>query len=309
MTQNSIGEFQTANHLLNDFESLNANFQEEGYLFFRNILDADAVLKVKQEFIQVLQEQGIVRAGASEPIWTGAGLDQIDDDALYALDSYQVLLDRESSQLLFERIFGEPVFLYRNTDIRFALPNDETHLTPSHQDHFFIRQTNRFRTAWIPLMKIELEVGGLALAARSHQLGLLEHVEHETAYSYIFRGRKQRGVPLERMTQGWLTTDFRPGDLLIFHSLMIHRALPNTSDRIRLSLDARHQPVSEPRTWQAGKTILELRQYRRQVREIALAEGASEDLFETLLIEMMKQGLQAQRQNVRTLMEQWKVKV
>ena len=150
---------------------------------------------------------------------------------------------------------------------------------------------------------------GLTLAVRSHQLGLLEHVEHETAYSYIFRGRKQRGVPLERISQGWLTTDYRPGDFLIFHSLMIHRALPNISDRIRLSLDARYQPISEPRTWQAGKTILELRQYRRQVREIALVEGASEELFETLLIEMMRQGRDADKKNVKSLMEQLNVKV
>jgi hypothetical protein len=80
---------------------------------------------------------------------------------------------------------------------------------------------------------------------------------------------------------------------LIFDSLMIHRALPNVWDRIHLSLDARYQPLAEPRTWQAGKTILELRHYRRQVREMALAEGASEELFEALLIEMMKQGLEA----------------
>ena len=309
MNQNAMGEFQTANHLLNDFEKMKATFREEGYLFFRNVLEADAVLKVKQDFVEVLQKQGVVKTGESEPIWTGAGLDQIDDNALYALDSYQELLDRESSLLFFEKIFGEPVFMYRNTDIRFALPKDEKHLTPSHQDHFFIRQTNRFRTAWIPLMNIEREVGGLTLAARSHESGLLEHVEHETAYSYIFRGRKQRGVPWERIQQNWLTANYRPGDLLLFHSLMIHRALPNTSDRIRLSLDARYQPISEPRTWQSEKTILELRQYRRQVREIALAEGASEDLFETLLIEMMRQGLEARKENVRSLINQLKVNV
>ena len=93
MTQNTIGEFETANHLLNDLEKLNAVFHEEGYLFFRNVLEADAVRRVKQEFVQVLQKQGIVKVGESEPIWTGAGLDQIDDNALYALDSYQELLD------------------------------------------------------------------------------------------------------------------------------------------------------------------------------------------------------------------------
>jgi len=299
-----IGKLQTANHLLNDFDKLSALYQEEGYLFFRNVLNEPAVLRAKQEFVRVLQQQGVSKQGEAEPIWTGAGLDQIDDDALYALDGYQELLELESTRRLIEEIFAEPVFMYRNVDIRFALPNDAKHLTPSHQDHFFIRQTERFRTVWIPLMRIERNVGGLTVAARSHHRGLLEHVEHETAYSYIFRGRKQRGVPLESIGQTWLTADYRPGDLLMFHSLMIHRALPNTSDRIRLSLDTRYQPLSEPRTWQAEKTILELRHYRREVREIAYAEGASEQLFESVLIEMMKQGLEAEKDNVRTVMEQ-----
>ena len=299
-----IGKLQTANHLLNDFDKLSALYLEEGYLFFRNILNEPAVLRAKQEFVRVLQQQGVAKADESEAIWTGAGLDQIDDDALYALDGYQELLGLDSTRRFVEGIFAEPVFMYRNVDIRFALPNDQKHLTPSHQDHFFIRQTGRFRTVWIPLMTIERKVGGLAVAARSHHRGLLEHVEHEIAYSYIFRGRKQRGVPLESIGQTWLTADYRPGDMLVFHSLMIHRALPNTSDRIRLSLDTRYQPLSEPRTWQAEKTILELRHYRREVREIAYAEGASEQLFESVLIEMMKQGLEAEKENVRTVMEQ-----
>ena len=298
-----IGKLQTANHLLNDFDKLSALYLEEGYLFFRNVLNEPAVLRAKQEFVRVLQQQGVAKADESEAIWTGAGLDQIDDDALYALDGYQELLDLDSTRRFVEGIFAEPVFMYRNVDIRFALPNDEKHLTPSHQDHFFIRQTERFRTVWIPLTPIERKVGGLAVAARSHHRGLLEHVEHETAYSYIFRGRKQRGVPLESIGQTWLTADYRPGDMLVFHSLMIHRALPNTSDRIRLSLDTRYQPLSEPRTWQAEKTILELRHYRRRVREIAFAEGASEPLFESVLIEMMKQGLEAERKNVTAVMQ------
>jgi hypothetical protein len=307
MEQTIVGELEVANDLLNDLEQLNARFHEEGYLFFREALNSRAVLKVKQDFIRVLQQQGVVKVGASEPLWTGALLDSIDDGPLYALSSYQELLDSESTSQLIAKIFGEPVFAYRNTDIRFALPNDNRHLTPPHQDHFFIRQTDLFRTVWIPLMDIERKVGGLALAVRSHRHGLLQHVEHETAYSYIFRGRKQRGVPLERVSEGWLTADYRPGDLLVFHSLMIHRALPNTSDRIRLSLDTRYQPVSAKRTWQSEKTILELRHYRREAREIALAEGASEELFEALLIEMMKQGLEVNRENIRALMKELSV--
>jgi len=66
----------------------------------------------------------------------------------------------------------------------------------------------------------------------------------------------------------------------------------------------RYQPLSEPRTWQAKQTILDLRRDRRRVRDIAFAEGASDPLFESLLIEMMKQGLDAEKEKVRTVMQQ-----
>src|SRR5262245_57765165 len=172
----ALGELQTSNHLLDDVEQLCRMYREEGYLFFRNVLDTSAVLKAKQQFVYELQHQGVAKRDASEPLWTGAGLDQIDDDALYALDGYQALLELDSTRNLIETPFTERVFMYCNVDIRFALPKDEKHLTPPHQDHFFIRQTESFRTVWIPLMNVERHVGGLAVAARSHERGLLDHV-------------------------------------------------------------------------------------------------------------------------------------
>src|SRR4030095_2976676 len=168
VSETAVGELRTANHLLNDFDKLSALYHEDGYLFFRSVLDEHAVLRAKQEFVGVLQQQGVAKVDEAEAIWTGAGLDQIDDDALYALDAYQELLDLESTRRFVEGIFAEPVFMYRNVDIRFALPNDEKHLTPSHQDHFFIRQTESFRTLWIPLMTIERKVWGLPAAGRRH---------------------------------------------------------------------------------------------------------------------------------------------
>ena len=118
--------------------------------------------------------------------------------------------------------------------------------------------------------------------------------------TFIFRGRKQRVVPLERIEGPWLTAEYAPGDIVLFHSMAVHRALPNRSDRIRLSLDARFQSSSIPRTWQSHKTILEL----RQCRSIAMEQGASEPVFEALLIEMMKRGLEAEAGVVRALMEE-----
>jgi hypothetical protein len=297
-----LDEFETSNPYLHDTDALNRRFQEDGYLFFRRVLDAEEVRRVKQDFVRILQEQGVAQSGCAEPVWTGTGLEHIDDTALYRLKSYDDLLESRTTVGLIERLFEGPVFRYRNTDIRFALPYDERHLTPPHQDHFFIRQTDQFRTAWVPLMAIGQDAGPLAIAKQSHRMGLLDHVEHATAYSYIFRGRKQRGVPMDRIDGPWLTTDYVPGDLLLFHSLSIHRALPNRSDRIRLSIDGRFQPLAMPRTWQSEQTILGMREYRKAVQRLAMAEGATEPVFESLLIEMMKRGLDAEAENVRALM-------
>ena len=61
MREIPVGELRTANHLLNDFEKLSALYQEEGYLFFRNVLDESAVLRARQEFVRVLQQQGVAQ--------------------------------------------------------------------------------------------------------------------------------------------------------------------------------------------------------------------------------------------------------
>jgi ectoine hydroxylase-related dioxygenase (phytanoyl-CoA dioxygenase family) len=151
-------------------------------------------------------------------------------------------------------------------------------------------------------MDIGEDVGGLALASGSHKQGLREHRVQENVYSYQMKGRKQSGVALADISEPWLTTDYQPGDVLVFHSLMLHWALPNCSDRVRLSLDARCQPKTMPRTWQAEKTIPELRQYRQDVKRLASAQGASEELFEAVVIEMMKRGLSANRQDVQAVM-------
>jgi len=297
-----FSDFRVANPYLNDSKRLNSLFEDEGYLFFRNVLGSEEVLKVKQDLIRVLQEQAVVKPGASEAVWTGAGIEQIDESELYALSSCSELLESGQTARLVEGIFGEPVFMFRSPNIRYALPSDAVHMTPPHQDYFFVRINQSFRTLWIPLMDIDEQVGGLALAAGSHQQGLLDHVEQENVYSYIFKDRKQKGVPFESLPQPCLSTDYHPGDLLIFHNLMVHWSLPNRSERIRLSLDNCCQPATAPRTWQAEKSILEARKIRETAKRIATEEGASEALFEALLIELMRRGLEPERAQIKALM-------
>jgi hypothetical protein len=291
-----MGSFRIANDFLSDSGSLKSLLADEGYLFFRGVLDRAEVLRTKSDLVRLLQEQGLVKPG-SEPIWSGASLDQIDDVALYSLSSYQQLSEGSAKRLA-KKVFGEPVFMFKNPNIRYTLPENSMYVTPAHQDLYFIRGTDSFCTLWIPLMDLDQSMGGLALAAGSHKHGLREHLDQQGVYSYVFKGRQQKGVSPDEIHEPWLTSDYHPGDALVFHNLTLHWGLPNRSDRIRLSIDTRVQPARGPRTFQMEKTILELRQYRAEVQRLAIEAGVSQSTFEAALIEMMKRGLPARRESV-----------
>ena len=84
----------------------------------------------------------------------------------------------------------------------------------------------------------------------------------------------------------WVSNPFEQGDVLIFHSMTVHKGLPNVSESLRLSIDARYQkvadpivsgslePHSQPSTWEeiyAGWPPSELKYYWRQ-RELKVVE-------------------------------------
>jgi 1-deoxypentalenic acid 11beta-hydroxylase len=297
-----LNTLRIANDVLDDHERLTALYRDEGYLFFRGVLDGEEVERVKRDFVRVLSQQGIVEAGETEPVWTGAPIDGFDDTPLYALESYAELCESPQTTAFLERVFGAPIFVHRNTTLRYSLPNDDRRVTPPHQDNFFVGPNDDFRTIWIPIMDIEENVGGLSVAAGSHRRGLREHVEHESVESYVLRGRKQKGVPLDTVDEPWLTVDYHPGDALVFHSHTVHRALPNRSRLVRLSIDARVQLASTPRTWQCQQTMAELRRHRRTVQEIAATEGADQRTIESLLERMISRGIEAEPERIRELM-------
>ena len=301
MKTKTYGELQTANEYLDDSDTLNSAFDQRGYLFLRDVLDTSEVQAVKNDLVQELQRQGFVKPGSSDPIWTGRDLVELDDERLYALDYYAKLLDTDVTQEFFERLFREPVYTFRSCTLRYTVPNDETHGSPPHQDHVYIRHTTDFRTFWIPLMEIDRDMGGLAVAEGAHRLGLREHVEQDV-YSYVLKGRKQKGVALDGITEPWLTATYRPGDVLVFHPHLLHWGTPNRTDKIRLSVDVRVQPASSPRSPQVQTTVLERRQYRTDALQAATLEGVNPEMLETLVVEMIARGSSPDRTGVRELM-------
>ena len=287
-----------------DPADIRRSFDENGYLLIRGVLNRDLVLGAKAEITGALRAQGFVREDSTDPIvLPGTTAIEVDGDPLHSLKSPEELMASPELQQAVDLAYGEKGYIARSLGIRYSMPTDAAYLTPAHQDYFYIRETDEFRMIWIPLMDMDIVHGGLTIASGSHKHGLKEHVEAAGVYSYSLKGRTQKGLTPDNVHGVWTSSPFEVGDLLMFHSCVVHRALPNTSDLVRLSLNAITYPARRPKLWQAERTMPELQDFRVELERICASEGIGEALFEEIVIEAMKQGEGASRELVIKLAE------
>jgi phytanoyl-CoA hydroxylase len=106
--------------------------------------------------------------------------------------------------------------------------------TPPHQDGFYFRITpNEAVTFWLALDPVDEENGCVRYVPGSHRRGLLAHGRCQTlgfSQSIADYGPADRAIEV--------AVSARPGDLIAHHSLTIHRADPNRSNRPRRALTA-----------------------------------------------------------------------
>jgi hypothetical protein len=127
-------------------------------------------------------------------------------------------------------ILGTGAFCYPAKVLRVVYPERRGAVTKGryvHQD-FVVSGVQDMLTTWLPLMDITPQLGGLAVLPGSH----------------LGPPRRPRLLPADEA--GWATTEFRPGDVLLFHCLTAHAALPNHADRVRISADFRWQAADQP---------------------------------------------------------------
>jgi len=219
---------------------------ECGYLFFHGLVEPEVVLDLRSKALAFAEELGWLEEGSSPDDGIARrGIKLGDYDALDWIEFQRKLLPLpefitlgEHPRVLevLEELFGEAVMTRRGDICRVMSPGTPELTTVAHQDHFYVRGSERVWTAWIPLGDCPNELGGLAVLPGSHRRGLLPHFGD---------GSGRQGVEVEDAV--WATADYQAGDVLFFNCLTVHRACPNTTaDRIRISADYRYQPASEP---------------------------------------------------------------
>jgi len=247
------------------------------------------VLDAKAEVMGVLGSHNLIVAGAAEPVWTGVtprkeeGLSMLIETS--KLGSVESLAHSKEMTDIFERIVGGPVHVFKEKVPRFQIPEQSsqkygskgeglhgTVAAPLHQDIHDFPGSPEFYVGWVPLMDIDETTGGLTLAANSHRLGY-----NESLYE-INPKMGTPSIPDDRLDATWLRRDYHVGDLLVFGCMMAHKALPNWSNRVRLSVDFRYQLGTAKMDWRADFSLEDFNNYKERVVRPAVIEAGADGL-------------------------------
>ena len=238
--------FLDSTDLVNDGPELRRRMQRDGYLFLRGLMPKDVLEDLRLEWLSTIRDAGWVSGDhpLEDAVADLSGF-CVEPEPKYMEVYFRIYRQQQFHALqhhpnligLFERMLAEPVLPHPRLIGRTIFPQREAFTTPAHQDFIPIQGTPDTYTAWIPLTDLPAELGGLQIAAGSHLAGV-----------YEFRPALGAGAMevLDPLEGAWVNNPFEQGDVLLFHSMAVHKGLPCTGDRLRMSVDARFQKAGDP---------------------------------------------------------------
>ena len=238
MAATTTAELLDSANLADDGEALRHRIASDGYVFVRGLLDADMVRAVGTTGLGHLQDAGWMALGGTpalakprRPIRAVRMRDAFGDlgyRRIIADPGFNAIPFTSPLADLMAQILGPQGFCYPLKIPRVVYPSRLVPRQPGNFVHKDYGSVQDMFTCWVPLGDVPHSLGGLALLPGS------QHTSQVSPY------------PLTRLAPGWLTTDYRAGDVLVFHCLTTHAALPNREGRMRFSGEFRWQLADQP---------------------------------------------------------------
>jgi hypothetical protein len=224
-------------------EILRQHFNTDGAFVIRGLFEPVQILSARSAVLGELLSAGWISDATEE-----APLANMDSCCSDPDPAYLTVYDRVISQprvhelphgdnvcALAQKLGIEDLFLLPRIALRVIFPG--TPPTPAHQDWTTVRGDRNAITVWVPLTPCHLDAGPVAVIRRSHTRG-----EGARLPSLGIVGNP--AVPADR--DRWSAASVQLGDAVVFRSLTIHGALPNTTRSLRVSMDFRLQDASQP---------------------------------------------------------------
>ncbi|WP_430386809.1 phytanoyl-CoA dioxygenase family protein [Blastomonas fulva] len=234
-------ELKTHNHLIDDQAALDAAWEQDGYWFFRDVLDKAAVARLRQSWIEELERNRVIDPVGSSATdksvaYNGGSLETFPFrmEPIAAKRPWVQFVAEQPINAFFTRLFKDDPFWVPVVEYRATPPQQDTsksRIDAIHQDGPFSPGIP-FRICWIPLAEIDADIGGLMLAE-----GM---AADRVSYHPKVEGGSNGAIPLDAIpADRWRRTTYQAGDVLLMNLWTPHTGLANRSDRFRLSMDHR----------------------------------------------------------------------
>jgi len=246
----ALESFEDSSALMEDASELRARFERDGYVLLRGVVDRDVLLEARRAITGVLQRHGWLDASQDPMAAVPDGGPYVEGEATYLeayddvqrLEAFHAVPHHPSVGRCMTALLGRTAFPHPLSIARLVFPGNDEWTTPPHQDYPNNQGTAELYACWMPLADCSVEEGTLSILRGSHGLGIVP--------LRASLGAGNRRADLDDRHDGlvWVGGDLRLGDALIFHSLTVHRALPNRGGSLRLSVDYRFQREGEALT-------------------------------------------------------------
>lgn len=207
-------------------------FNDEGYIAVKGFLNKEAVAELIREtnrlineVVPTIPESEVYYEDKSNPE-TLKQIQRLDEYDAY----FKKLANSEKVVGLAELTLGGPVVL-KNIQYFNKVPLIGKE-TPAHQDgYYFMIKPQEAVTMWLSLGDADAENGAVCYIPGSHKKGMRAH--GRTSLLGFSQGISDWS---DEDTNAEVQMEASAGDILVHHSLTIHRANPNRSERQRKSI-------------------------------------------------------------------------
>jgi ectoine hydroxylase-related dioxygenase (phytanoyl-CoA dioxygenase family) len=242
--------FEDSSSLLDDPQALCARFERDGYVLLKGVVDRDLMLEARRAITEVCRAHGwldpaynpmaaIPQAG---PFVEGEAkyLEVYDD--IQRLEAFHAVPHHRSVSRCMTALLGPTAFPHPLSIARLMFPGNDEWATPQHQDYPNNQGTYDLYACWMPLADCAVADGSLSILRGSHTFGVAP------LRASLGAGSRRAELDERYDELDWVGGDLALGDALVFHSLTVHRSLPNRGDALRLSVDYRFQREGEALT-------------------------------------------------------------
>ena len=243
-------------------EEARSRLEDDGFVVLKGLLPSEDVVEAAALVLDAYKAKGtILEPTGSDTLRRDCGLGCVPftegRNELTHADAMLKVVEAPKLQQFFKRLFGEEAATFDYKWLR-GVPRGVA--TGCHLDRVYMgRGSERLMTAWIPLgRKTPLDLGGLVMLEGSHKTTGPFAPLHATYGNMDVERDGLAGT-------GWFSEDpreissrfggdarwlappyYEAGDVVVFGLRTLHMSTANLTDRVRLSVDVRFQPASDP---------------------------------------------------------------